>query len=214
MYILWTIPLDDNNIGSQQLLNYFMKPLFQYIFVEDHFITYYLDIFNQKNFIKIVQKENISSSLISKFLEEMPFKYHHWLAKNVSTKDNRLFSAILYLIILKYQSLIILFEKNKGNENGIEIIRNLFANNITLAQNDLLNLSLIIEKIKDNKKAELIFEKEELNKKEFKNFNKNYYKYLINSMNKFKNNMNNENFENIKNELEKKFLKDEEEKKK
>ena len=215
MYILWTIPSNDNNLGTLKLFHYFTNPIFQHIYIDDHFITYYLDILNQKHFLKIVQKENISSSIITKFLEEIPFKYHHWLLKNVSSKDNRLLSALLFLIIIKYQSFIILYEKNKGNENGADAIRNIFANNINLAQKDLFNVSLIIEKIKDNKKAEIIFDKEELNNKEFKNFYKNYYKYLMNFINKNKNNINNnEIVENIKFDIEKKYIKEEEEKKK
>ena len=215
MYILWTIPLDDNNFNNQKLLHHFMKPLFEKIFVEEHFITFYLDIFNRKHFVKIAQRANISTSFISSFLEEIPNKYQHWLLKNASTKDNRIFSAILLLIILKYQSLIILYEKNKGgdDENRIEIVRNLFANNINWAQNDFFFITQINEKIKDNKKAELFFDKEELNNKEFKNFNKNYYKYLINCINKNKNNLNYDYIENIKYDLEKKYIKDEEEKK-
>ena len=211
MYILWTIPLDDN----QKLLHYFMKPIFDKIYIEEHFITYYLDIVNQKHFLKIAQKENIPNSLISTFLEEIPLKYQHWFSKNVVAKDNRLFSALLFLIIIKYQSLLVLYEKNKGDENSFKIdtIRNIFNNNITIALNDLFSLSQIIEKIKDNKKAEIIFDKEELNNKNFKNFHKNYYKYLINYVNKNKNNTYNENIEIIKNELEKKFIKEEEDNK-
>ena len=211
-YILWTIPINDNNdLSTQNLLHQFMKPIFEKIFIEDHFITYYLDIFNQKNFMKLAEKENISDSLVSKFLEEIPFKYQHWTTKNPSTRDKRIFSALFYLIIIKYQSMLILYEKNQDeNNNKIDLIRNIFANNIRLARNDLLSVSQIIEKIKDNKKADLIFDKEELNDKEFKNFHKNYYKYLLNYINKNKN----LNIENLNYELEKKFIKDEEEKKK
>ena len=107
-FILWTIPFENDNTASQKILHYFMKPIFEYIFIEDHFLIYYLDIFNQKNFLKIAEKE-IPNILINKYLEELPIKYHHWLLKKASTKDNRLFSALLFLIILKYQSLIILF---------------------------------------------------------------------------------------------------------
>ena len=215
MYILWTINLDDNDSGNQRLLHNFMKPIFEKIFIEEHFITYYLDIFNQKNFEKIVQKENIPNSITIKFFDEIPFKYQHWLMRNASGKDGRLFSALLFLIILKYQSLLILFEKNKGEEKNskIDIIRNIFSNNINLAQNDLFLVSQFIEKIKDSKKTEMILEKED--NKDFKSFNKNY-KYLINYVNKYKNNISslkNENIDIIKIELEKKYIKEEEEKK-
>ena len=113
-----------------------MKPIFEYIFIEDHFLIYYLDIFNQKNFLKIAEKAEIPNILINKYLEELPIKYHHWLLKKASTKDNRLFSALLFLIILKYQSLIILFEKNKGDENStrIEMVRKIFSNNVSISQ--------------------------------------------------------------------------------
>ena len=213
-YILWTFSLDGNDNNNQKLINHFMKPIFEKIFINNHFITYYLDIFNQKNFLKIAQKENIPNSIISKFLEESPFKYQHWLLKNASGKDNRLFSALLFLILLKYQSLLILYERNKEDNNNykIEMVRNFFANYLNLSQNDLFYLVQIIEKIKDNKKAEIIFEKEEINNKDFKNFHKNYYKFLINYINKYKNNLSNDNIEYIKIELEKKYIKEEEEK--
>ena len=213
MYFLWTVQLDDKESSNQKLLHFFMKPIFEKIYIEEHFITYYLDIFNQKNYLKLAQKEKVSDSVLSRFSEDIPIKYQHWFSKNVAAKDNRIFSALLFLIILKYQSLLILYEKTKGDENKIETIRNIFNNNINLAQNDLFAVIQIIEKIKDNKKAEIIFEKEELNNKEFKNFNKNYYKYLLTYVNKYKNNIYNENVDNIKTELEKKYIKEEEDKK-
>ena len=212
IYFLCTFPVDENEANNQKILNHFIKAIFEKICIDDHFITYYLDILNQKNYAKIAQKENIPSSTISKCLEEIPFKYYHWIIKNSAVKDNRLFCALLFLKILKYQNLLKIYQKNKPKENNprVEIIKNMFSNHINLAQNDLISISQIIEKIKDSKKVEAIFEKEELNHKDFKNFHRNYYKYLMSYINKFKNT---ESFDYIKNDLEKKFIKEEEEKK-
>ena len=212
IYLLCTFPVDENEANNQKILNHFIKAIFEKICIDDHFITYYLDILNQKNYIKIAQKENIPNSTITKCLEEMPFKYHHFLIKNSAVKDNRIFSALLFLKLLKYQNLLKIYQKNKSKENNprVEMIKNVFSNHINMAQNDLISLSQIIEKIKDSKKVEVIFEKEELNNKNFKNFHRNYYKYLMSYINKFKNN---EFFDNIKSDLEKKFIKEEEEKK-
>ena len=212
IYLLCTFPVDENEANNQKILNHFIKAIFEKICIDDHFITYYLDILNQKNYAKIAQKENIPSSTISKCLEEIPFKYYHWIIKNSAVKDNRLFCALLFLKILKYQNLLKIYQKNKPKENNprVEIIKNMFSNHINLAQNDLISISQIIEKIKDSKKVEAIFEKEELNNKDFKNFHRNYYKYLMSYINKFKNT---ESFDYIKNDLEKKFIKEEEEKK-
>ena len=212
IYFLCTFPVDENEANNQKILNHFIKAIFEKICIDDHFITYYLDILNQKNYAKIAQKENIPSSTISKCLEEIPFKYYHWIIKNSAVKDNRLFCALLFLKILKYQNLLKIYQKNKPKENNprVEIIKNMLSNHINLAQNDLISISQIIEKIKDSKKVEAIFEKEELNNKDFKNFHRNYYKYLMSYINKFKNT---ESFDYIKNDLEKKFIKEEEEKK-
>ena len=155
IYLLCTFPVDENEANNQKILNHFIKAIFEKICIDDHFITYYLDILNQKNYVKIAQKENIPNSTITKCLEEIPFKYHHWIIKNSAVKDNRLFCALLFLKILKYQNLLKIFQKNKPKENNprVEIIKNMLSNHANLAQNDLISISQIIEKIKDSKKS-------------------------------------------------------------
>ena len=218
-YILWTLNLENKDVS---LLQNFIKPIFDKLLTAGHFITYYLDLFNQKNNIKLFQKDNrfTFDLIITKFCEEIPNEYQHWHIKNAAMKDGRLFSGLFFLIILKYQSFLILYEKNRGgeekNNKKIDMIRSIFANDINILQKDLFSVGQMIDKIRDSKKTDNILEKEE--KKDIKNFHKNIYKYLIYLVNRYKYNISNNNnaneiIESVKNELEKKCIKEEEENK-
>ena len=85
----------------------FIKSISEKIYYKGHFITFYLDIFNSKNANTYLKKAKVDNSIASHYLEEFPLKYDNWKENNIEAKDNRLFSILLFLIIFKYQNLLI-----------------------------------------------------------------------------------------------------------
>ena len=210
LYNLWTISCDDNQINKNEILLSFIKPILEKMDVEGHFICFYLDVFNSKNCDKIMDKLYVNKSLALNKLKEIPMKYNHWEQKNIVTEDNRLFTALSYIILMKYESLMINHENLKEIDNVLKKnIFVIFESNFNLFENDLREITKFYTKKKD-KKTEIILEKEELNNKEFRT-QKNYYKLLMNFLSKIKN-LNKENFESFRKDLEKKYIKEEEEK--
>ena len=139
---------------------------------------------------------------------EINIKYKHYIEGNPRIKDSRLISALLFLIILKYKSLLINYEKMNKNEKEEEfifkksIIKDIFNKFIDLSQKEILFMAKNINKVKEDKKMDIIIDKEELKSKIFKDYNKNYYKYLLDQIIKNKN----INIKNIKEDIEKKFI--------
>ena len=209
IYNLWTIPSINND---NDILESFIMKIYEKIYIDGHFISYYLDIFNSKNVTKNIKASNMNKSIIENNLEEIPKKYCHWMDKNIKTKDNRIFSALSFLVILKYQSLMTNYndeEKNINSSNNKKIF-DLFENTFNSPfQKDLFEIMKYFSNIKDRKITELILEKEELNNKEFRT-QKTYYKLLKNFLSKNKN-LNTENFSTFRNDLKNKYIKDEEE---
>ena len=209
MYNLMLIPSNDNNKIKEKIES-FIIAVKNKIYQEQHFISFYLDIFNSKKFNKNPKKFNMVSSILSNYLEEIPAKYSHWIDKNFYAKDNRLISALSYLVMLKYKSLMIEYNNNVKKDNNNKAILDLIDTNFNiLFQKDLFEIYKNYTKNKDNKKAELIFEKEELNNKEYKII-KIYYKLLMNYLSKTKN-FNADNFNSFSNEIGCKYMKEIEE---
>ena len=144
---------------------------------------------------------------------EISLNYKHYINGNPPVRDTRIISVLLFLIILKYKSLLINYEKMKNYEKEEEfnarksLIKKLFYKYIFLVQNDISFITLNANKIKEDKKFEIILDKEESKSKTFKNFNRNYYKYILDIIIKNKN----FNLDTIKEEIEKKYIKDENE---
>jgi hypothetical protein len=119
-------------------------------------------------------------------------------------RETKIISFCLFLMIMKYKSLLINYErsKNKGiNEENV--VRKAFEPHINRSEKEILFLVPKTKIIKDNN-LDTIMEKEEAKSKDFKNFNKNYYDY-------FSEKLKQENFDivNIKEEIENKFIEDE-----
>ena len=209
IYNLCAIPSINNN---NDLLKSFIIKIYEKIYIDGHFISYYLDIFNSKNVTKNIKASNMNKLIIENNLEEIPKKYYHWIDKNIKTKDNRIFSFLSFLVFLKYQSLMMNYndEENNINSSNVKKIFDLFGNTFNSPfQIDLFEIMKYVSKIKDRKMTEIILEKEELNNKEFRT-QKTYYKLLKNFLSKNKN-LNTENFSNFRNDLKNKYIKDEEE---
>ena len=126
---------------------------------------------------------------------------------NPSVRETKIVSFSLFLIIMKYQSLLIKYERAKINDNKEELIKKAFEPLISLSENEINFYVPNVTKLKENKKLEIIIEREESKSKEFKNFNNEYYKYFLEKIN-------NKNYDmtRLKEEIENKFIKDEEEK--
>ena len=60
-----------------------------------------------------MDKLYVNKSLALNKLKEIPMKYNHWEQKNIVTEDNRLFTALSYIILMKYESLMINHENLK-----------------------------------------------------------------------------------------------------
>jgi len=211
IYLLWTNPINDSSLNKLKMINTFIKPILEKSWIKGHYISFYLDIFNSKNANSYIKKTKLDNSISSHYLEEIPLKYEFWREKNIDTKDNRLISVLLYLIIFKYENWLIYHENHSENKNNNNIndISGLFEVNLKSCLIDIIEINKYYSKIKDRKKTEIILEKEELNNKEFRT-HKNYYKQIKNFMSKAKN-INSKQFKDFKIELQKKYLKDEEE---
>ena len=207
IYILRTMSSNANAIIK---ITSFIKSISEKIYYKGHFITFYLDIFNSKNANTYLKKAKVDNSIASHYLEEIPLKYDNWKENNIEIKDNRLFSILLFLIIFKYENLLIYYQnhKEKNNDSNINDISGIFEYNLNLCITDIIEINKYYSKIKD-KKAEIILDKEEMKDKEF-HIQKNYYKHLMNFILKGKN-INSSQFTSFKIELQKKYLKDEEE---
>ena len=217
IYLVWTLNFSPE-IKIVDVISNFIKPIYDKFFINQHYLTYYLDLSNQKkiNEKNSLVQEKLPPDIIEKIKLDIPAKYQHFiLNNNVCVDDNRFATILSFLIMIKYNSLLYLYEKNKGfsSENQMSELKNLFSEMINVLQNDITCIIQIIEKNKENKKLETFFEKAELSSKHFKELQK-YYTKFISSINKVKNNLNKNTIENLKNEFTKKYIKEEEDKRK
>ena len=217
-FLIWTSPKNKNTKDSEKYIKDFILKFYEEYSVNEHFISYYFDLLNpffnyhKKEYHNLLKK--IPDNIKEMINKEIKCNYKFYLIGNPYVKDTRIISALLFLIVMKYQSLIISYEKITNYQNDqneikeinqrIENVRTLFNKLVSLAQSDILSITANINKIKDDKKFEIIIDKLESKSKSFKEYNKNYYKYLIDIIIKNKN----YNLENIRNELENKFIED------
>ena len=210
--LIWISKNKTETNAEKYIIDYISK-LYEEISYNGHFISYYFDLLNQyiifHNKKAKIMPENISTLINN----EISLNYKHYINGNPFVRDSRIISVLLFLIILKYKSLLINYEKMINYEKDEEfnsrkaLIKKLFYKYINLVENDISFIGLNINKIKEDKKFEIILDKEESKSKIFKEFNKNYYKYVLDIIIKNKN----FNIDNIKEEIEKKFIKEENE---
>ena len=194
-------------IKEKNYLEEYSSKIYKAMSFNNHFISYYFDISNlliHFNIKKDIPKD-IKNLLKDKEIDE---KYQHYL----NTKETKLISALLYLIILKYQSLLINLEKYNISKPLLN--RNIFDKYVNLSENDIISLFSVINK-KDFKKHENIIGKDESKSKTFKEYYRNYYKNLIDSILtiKKKNILTIQDIQNIRKRIEDKFIKEDLEKK-
>ena len=201
IYLFWKVHEKDKNIINI-CLDYITK-FQQKILINEHFIGYYLDLLNP--FFKINLKKlgkQIPEDIKTFFDNNMNNNFNYF-----SVRESKIISFSLILIIMKFQSLLINFEKLKGEQNNEILIKKAFEPYIDILENEIQFLLSKISKVKDNKNLEIMLEKEESKSEDYKNFNKNYYKYFLE---KFKNKSN--DIKSIEEEIQSKFILDENEK--
>ena len=209
IYLIWKSE-NDNKDAIKIALEYISKTHNQMINKED-FIGFYLDGFNP--YFKINNKyllKNIPKELMETI--NIDLKSHSKGKNKAYVRECRIVSFSLYLIIMKYQSLLINYEKSKSNDKDensreindrINLIRKAFEPLLNLSKKEIKFLVPNISKMKDNKNFEIMIEKEESRSKKFKEYNKNYYKY-------FSEKLKNKNCDMriIEEEIENKFIKE------
>ena len=217
--LVWISQNDEQRNGEKCAIDY-ISNFYENMCFNGHFITYYFDILNKFFHYEKKSYQNLKKDFPQQvnilLKKELSNNYKHYLNGNPTIQETRMTTALLFLIIMKYQSLLIQNEIDSNLEedkvkidNKKEKIKQVFNKLVSLAQIDLLSLSVNINKIKDDKKFEIFLEKEESKSKIFKDYNKNYYKYLLDIIIKNKN----YNLENLRKELENKFIEDERENK-
>ena len=199
IYLLWTIRGTLNNIVNRMNIDKFISQIYNYFYVEEHFLSYYIDLMNEyftyhqtrkhENLVVKIPKdinEMIKNSLIIKK------EYKKYFLQNPYIKDNRLASVIIFLLFMKYQSKIINYEYNQissnfGNDTNIkEKIEKQFENFVQKSLGDVVLIYQNINKIKDDKKLKYFFRREDKSSKDnlFKKMHQNYYEYLLNIIKK------------------------------
>ena len=111
--LIWTQKKEEEVKNAEKYAIGYISKLFDNMVYGDHFYSYYFDLlnnifqFNRKN-IKEVDEMN------KKINKEIDIKYKHYIEINPQVRDTRMISILLFLIIMKYQSLLINYEKMKN----------------------------------------------------------------------------------------------------
>ena len=204
IYQLWKLQDEDKKIINIAI-DYINK-IKNAITIKGNYIGYFLDTLN--SYFKINNKylatqapDNIKNKLINDLNDGGSKNKIHY-----SVRESKIVSFSMYLILMKYYCLLINYEKSKGDNNNESLITNAFQELISSSEKEIMFLLTNI-KVLPNANLEIMVEREESRSKEFKDFNKNYYKYFMEKL-KIKN----FDLNSIKEELQNKFIEDENEK--
>ena len=198
IYILWTIQKPLNDLVTQINLNDFISHIINCFYVKEHFISYYIDIkncfftYNQPrkhdNLVKKLPKE--INEMIEKSLVIKP-EYNKYFLQNPYIKDNRLATAIVFILFMKYFTKIINYEfkyvELEEHDDVEKKVKEKFNNFDSKANRDLIEIYYNINKIKEDKKLEYFYEIEENSPKD--NLHKSLrlkYDELLNIIKKIK----------------------------
>ena len=199
VYLLWKSQYQDKDV-LYTCLDYISKIHKEMLFNEEY-IGYFLDLSNpffkiNKNVNKIIPEK--ISKLVNKDINISKIK------NTTFVRENRIISFSLFLILMKYQSYLINFSQTKNDNENENLIRQTFSPLIDLSIKEIEFLIPNIIKIKDNKNFENMMERKESKSKDFKDYNKNYYKYFIEKLK-----ISNFDIKSIKGEIENKFIAEE-----
>ena len=201
IYLLWKIQDKDKNIVNI-CLDYIIK-FHQEILIKENCIGFYLDISNP--YFSISNKSNLPKIPEDKIklIKNDIINKELW-KNNYCKREKKIISFSWFLIIIKYKSLLINFEKLKRGNNYVNSIENAFEPYNSISEKEIKFLIANINKIKENKNLEIMIEREESKSKEYRDYNKNYYKYFYEKI-KNKNN----DLKNVIEEIKNKFIVDE-----
>ena len=172
-------------------LEKFREKVFKFFYLNNHFISYYIDLHNEFFIYNQPKKHlNIIRDLpkdITEMIQNSTIirpEYKKYFIKNPYVKDNRLNTVILFLLFMKYQSMIIDYNLKslfKTEENIKEKIKNFFKDYVENSLKDVVEIFQNISKIKEDKKIEYFYKKEVKSSKNnwVKNTYEEYYKYLL-----------------------------------
>ena len=211
---------DIHNIDTIMNKDKFIKKIFEIFYQENHFISYYIDLHNEfftysqpkKHINKIRSLSESITEKIKKSNMILP-EHNKFFAKNPYIKDNRLNSIILFLLFMKYESMIIDYENKKicqselDDDDTKKKIKDSFKNLVEKSLKDVVDILKNINKIKEDKKMQNYYKKEIESPKDnwVKTIYEEYYKYLLKTIKKL-------NLDFVSNtlisEIEKKFLKE------
>ena len=199
VYLIWKSQDEDENIINT-CFDYISKIHKEMLFNEEY-IGYYLDLSNP--FFKLNNK-NLNKIVPEKINKLVNNEANNPKNKNATfVRENRIITFSLFLIIMKYQSCLINFSQTKKDNLNENLIRQTFTPLIDLSIKEIESLIPNISKIKDNKNFENMIERKESKSKDFKNYNKNYYKYFIEKLKIL-----NFDIKTLKGEIENKFISD------
>mgnify|MGYP002623512048 CR=1 FL=1 len=211
-YIIYILPNKEFKDIETSIFEY-LSNFYDTIYIKGHYISYYFDLLNpffQFDKKKISQnlKKDIPEKVNTMINKEINNIYKFYFNGNPVIRDARFISMCLLLILIEYKSKLLFYEKCQKEQNQTEpkydTIKSIFVNFIKAVQKDISSLNL--NKIKEDKKFELFIDKEESKSKIFKEYNKNYYKYLLDLILKIKSY---DDFESITKDLETKFIDEE-----
>ena len=195
IYLLWELQEKDKNVINI-CMDYIGRIQNSSIIKGNHF-GYFIDVLS--SFFKINNKYLATKppDNVKKIITEDSNNKHY------SVRESRIVSFSMFLIIMKYYSLLIRYEKSKGCLNYETLIINSFQ---TLIKSSEKEVDYLVPNINSlpNINLEIMLEKEESRTKEFKDFNKNYYKYFLEKIKNKTSDMN-----SIKEEIQNKFIEDE-----
>ena len=200
IYILWTIKGEFSNFVTRMNIDELRTKISDIFFVKDHLISYYIDLENEffsysqpkkhLNLIRALPKD--ISELLNKS-KDIKREYNKYLIKNPYIKDNRIMSVVIFLLFMKYKSMVMNYEYNQNSFNFEKKdfkpkIDKIFNDFIKKSMEDIIAIYKNISKIKDDGKLKLFYSKElKSNKKNWmKNTYQNYYKYLLETIKKRK----------------------------
>ena len=204
IYAIWTSVKEDHKSLIEQI-NIFYKE----ITIENHFISYYIDLFNPaiaydqiKKHGKVMKEipQNIADIFKNNTVKKQYYKY---LLGHPCINDYRLSSIYNLIIFAIYENIFCTFDENNNNSTEKEEIKKLFETFIQESQNDFTQILKYVGKIKKNDKIVNILDKKP-------RIYESYYKYIYSTTIK------NKIFfvsETLRNDLEKKIALDEEEQK-
>jgi len=193
IYLFSTVKGEINNVATTLNKNKFIEKILEFFYQDNHFISYYIDLHNEfftykqpkKHINKIKSLSKIITEKIEKSNKIKP-EHNKFFAKNPYIKDNRLNSVILFLLFVKYQSMIIDNESKKvfKEESDDEIkkkVKDSFKNLVEKSLMDVCDIFNNVNKIKEDKKIKNYFKKELDSSKDnwVKKIYEEYYQYLL-----------------------------------